>query len=262
MPTLIEQQRQFRAWMLATEPSAEGEILGRRMGAAARLAIYRNTIIGNLTGALRLTFPAIERLVGAPFFAQAAAQLIPTSPPQSADLYEFGEHFPDFLSHYEPAHTLPYLASVARLEWSVGRALHAPDAPYLIAADLAACTDPLVRFLPHPSLSLLRLDHPVAAIRSAVLAHDPEERERLLAAIDLRPTPETLAVHRSPIGLQVTPLSSSAFALARALACGENLTTALQETPPDEAPVLLADFVSRGFFKSLAPHIPDEGANP
>jgi Putative DNA-binding domain len=34
------------------------------VGGAARLNIYRNTFIGNLTTALRLVYPAIHRLVG------------------------------------------------------------------------------------------------------------------------------------------------------------------------------------------------------
>lgn len=270
MPALIEQQRRFRAFLLGAETNLAAEILerdeiagararGRRVGTAARLAIYRNNVIGNLTGALKLTFPAIERLVGGPFFAAAAQGFIPAAPPQSADLYEFGETFPSFLSRYEPAASLPYLAAVARLEWCVCRALHAPDAPFLEARDLAACADPDTGFVPHPSLSLLRLDYPAAAIWSSVLTPDPEERERKLAAIALRPVTETLAVARGPQGLDVRPLSPSAFALARALASGTGLSASLSGIPAAAAPLLLAEFVTRGFFTRLSS---TEGSRP
>jgi len=237
----------------------EREILGRHMGASARLAIYRNNVVLNLTGALRLTFPAINRLVGAAFFDQAAGHFILASPPWSADLYEFGEGFAAFLDRYGPAQGFRYLGDVARLEWAVSRALHAADAAWLDGADLAACADPDIRFLPHPSLSLLQLDHPAAAIWSAVLEEDSKKREQSLRQIDLQAGAETLAIVRGPNGLAVTRLSPSSFTLAHALAGGTGLSSALQNIVPEEAPGILAAFVSHGFFTRFRPHLSNKG---
>ncbi|MGH7122185.1 MAG: DNA-binding domain-containing protein [Acetobacteraceae bacterium] len=70
---------------------------GSKVPAEARLAVYRNNVIGSLTGALRPTYPAVERLVGKEFFAAAAARLIACEPPATRDLYEYDGAFPDFL---------------------------------------------------------------------------------------------------------------------------------------------------------------------
>ena len=61
-------------------------IRGGTPSADARLDIYRNNVTSNLTGTLRLTFPAVERLVGAEFFAATAAHFIRATPPADADL--------------------------------------------------------------------------------------------------------------------------------------------------------------------------------
>ena len=45
--------------------------------------------------------------------------------------------FPEFLARFPPAASLAYIADVARLEWAVNRALHAPDAAPLDVARLA-----------------------------------------------------------------------------------------------------------------------------
>ena len=48
--------------------------IGSDLPPADRVGIYRNTARIGMTEALRLSFPAVERLVGADFFAMAAAR--------------------------------------------------------------------------------------------------------------------------------------------------------------------------------------------
>ena len=158
MASLLDLQRDFRAALLAGDGPPPPEVLGGPVPAAARMGIYRNNVIGNLTGVLRLTYPAILRLVGADFFTAAAARFIAAAPPASADLYEYGAEFPDFLGAFAPAGGLVYLADVARLEWAVNRALHAPSVPALDAETLLGVPEEQqaeVRLIAHPSLSLL-----------------------------------------------------------------------------------------------------------
>ena len=90
-----------------------------------------------LTNALRLSYPAVRRLVGAEFFAGMAAQYIAAHPPRSACLNDYGGAFATFLAGFLPAAGLAYLPGVARLEWAVNRALHAPSAVALNVAALA-----------------------------------------------------------------------------------------------------------------------------
>src|SRR5262249_57293234 len=90
-------------------------------------------------------------------------------------LNRYGGEFPNFLRDLPAAATVAYLADVARLEWAVHCAIHAPDIKPLELAALAA-VKPVdqgrVSFIAHPSVHLLRVDHPVDVIWRPVLAGD------------------------------------------------------------------------------------------
>lgn len=145
-----------------------------------RVAIYRNTFDATVAKALRLTFPAVHRLVGEEFFAGAAAIFARQSPPAAGYLDLYGAAFPDFLAQLPQAAGLPYLPGVARLEWAVSRALHAGDAAFPAAANVSA-------------------DYPADAIWRAVLLGDDDD----LAALDVNAGPVTLKVWRSDDGIEV-----------------------------------------------------------
>src|SRR5260370_42504507 len=73
MPTLLEIQRAVRRSLVAHDDMpAAAYIVADELLPEARLNIYRNTFSATLTTALRLSFPAIHRLVGAEFFESAA----------------------------------------------------------------------------------------------------------------------------------------------------------------------------------------------
>src|SRR5262245_50571648 len=138
VPTLREMQGAIRRGLIDGGNQAVAAILADALLPADRLSIYRNTSRATLTKALRLNFPAVEHLVGEDFFATAADGFITREPPQSAWLDLYGEGFPAFLQDFAPAVTLVYLADTARLEWAVGRALHAPDLEPLEIARLGS----------------------------------------------------------------------------------------------------------------------------
>src|SRR2546427_9502287 len=132
MPALLELQRAFAASMLHEGHDAVcGAVVDDVSAAAERLRIYRNTCRSTLIEALRMTYPAVERLVGRDFFDMAAARYAGTHPPQSGYLNEYGGEFSEFLAAFAPASELPYLADVARFEWGLGVAAHAADMPVL-----------------------------------------------------------------------------------------------------------------------------------
>ncbi len=251
MSSLLELQRAMRSALLAVTDAPPSTVLGGALTAAARGRIYRNNVLGNLTGALRLTFPAVERLVGADFFAAAAARFIPATPPVSADLYEYGAAFPAFLAAFEPAQGIAYLPDVARLEWAVNQALHAPFASVLTAEALLGVSGQQqadLRFVAHPSLSLLALGHPAKAIWEAVLTEDAQARADRLSAIDIAAGGDVLAVLRGADGLALLRLSPTAFDFARALSDGRCLADALDLVPSEYAAPLLSGLIAHGFF--------------
>src|SRR6516165_733107 len=73
MQSLRDVQRAIQLSLLRDEDGhAADHIVGGGLAPAQRLGIYRNTMLGTLANALRLTFPAVHRLVGADFFDGAA----------------------------------------------------------------------------------------------------------------------------------------------------------------------------------------------
>src|SRR3989441_10042972 len=110
MPALLELQRAFAASMLHEEDDAVcGAVVDDGFAAAERLRIYRNTCRSTLIEALRMTYPAVERLVGRDFFDMAAPRYAGTHPPQSGYLNEYGGEVPGFLPALRPASEPSYL---------------------------------------------------------------------------------------------------------------------------------------------------------
>jgi len=248
MPTLLEFQRAVgRSIIAGDDAPAARHILSDGLPPQVRLGIYRNNFIATLTAALRLCHPAVHRLVGAEFFEGAASIFIAAEPPRRADLDAYGEGFPEFLAGFSPAGALPYLAGVARLEWAVNRALHAPDVEPLDLARLgavAAADRDRIVFLPHPSVALVEADHPVDAIWRAVLAQDNDA----MAAIDLDAGPIRLLVERRATGVEVTRLEEPAWRFAAALCASQPLWIAIAAAPEVDAATLLAEHLAAGRF--------------
>jgi hypothetical protein len=250
MPALLELQRSLREQLFGDPTRADargGEALLAGDDGALRLAIYRNTAFATLVNALRLSFPAVQRLVGADFFEGAAHEFIRRNPPSSAYLNDYGADFAGFLAGYPPAAALAYLGDVARLEWAVNRALHASDVPRLDLARLAALGDSAlshVSFRAHPALSLLRLEFPADAIWRAVL----EQNDAAMAAIDLSSGPVHLLIERNPAGVQVRCLSAAAWEFTARLSAGRPLSAVLADGSEGEVDAWLSEHLALGRF--------------
>lgn len=262
MPSLRELQHAMRRGIAErNDADAVAHIVAAGIAPQERLAVYRNTFGLTLLRALRLSYPAVDRLVGAEFFDAAAREFIAAYPPHSSYLDEFGADFAAFLEAFTPAASVPYLADVARLEWAVSRALHAPDAAALELAALGmvdAAEYARVCFAPQPSLGLVHTGYPADALWRAVLDDD----DAALAALDLSSGPAWLIVQRGPAGVEVTRVDEAVWRFTRALCARCPLGAALVEYPGIDAPAVLADLLAHGRFAgfSLAP--PAEPASP
>ena len=132
-----------------------------------RFDVYRNNVLSGLARALASRFPVCERIVGEAFFRMLASHFVRCEPPKSARLLQYGGNFGDFIAAFAPAADLPWLADVARFEHACGLACHAPDAPVLTGADMAAVPQQDwdgLRLRLHPAAQLLRSIHPVVTI--------------------------------------------------------------------------------------------------
>jgi hypothetical protein len=244
MPTLLEVQRAIGAFLAQGDLAAAEFVIADGIAPDARLNIYRNTYVGNLVGALRISYPAVRRLVGEDFFEGAARAFIDTHPPQSAYLNAYGSEFGDFLAQFPPASSLVYLPDVASLEWGVNCALHAKDALTLdpaYVATLPADGDPT--FIAHPSVRLLKTDYPADAIWRATLDEDDDA----LAAIDVDEGPLFIIVSRGANGVAVGRVSADEFRFAEALFSGVALSRALAAVHTDMSDSLAAHFITGRF---------------
>lgn len=248
MPALRELQHAlYRSLMERGGGDGAAHIRTDGLAAADRIAIYRNTFYATLTNALRLSYPAVHRLVGADFFEASAQKFIEAQPPRGAYLDEYGAEFPDFLAQFKAAMSVAYLPAVARLEWAVSCALHAPDATPLEVAALCAVgegNNDRVRFTPHPSLSLVRASYPVDTVWRAVLEQD----DAALGDIDLGDAPVWLLIERLPSGIDVTRLSERAWRFTSALHAGQPLNEAIDLASGVDVSALLAEHLTAGRF--------------
>jgi hypothetical protein len=244
MPTLHDLQHAFGAALLSSDPAAAEFVIADGIAPEARLNIYRNTYAGNLVAALRISYPAVRKLVGDDFFEGTARAFVDAHPPRSAYLNEYGEAFAGFLAQFPPAASVPYLADVARLEWAVNVALYAENAPVLDAAKLATLgehTD--LSFVPHPSVSLVKTAYPANAIWRAVI----EENDAALGVVDLAQGPDFLVVSRGAEGVLVATLSEDEWQFARALFAGVPISRALADAKTDVSPSLAAHLAAGRF---------------
>jgi hypothetical protein len=248
MPTLLELQHAvFRAVVAGESATAASHILEDALAPAERLDVYRNNFFASLTNALRLSFPAVHRLVGEEFFDALAQSFIAAEPPQSAYLNAYGAGFADYIAQFPAASSLPYLADVAGLEWAVNRALHAPDVQPLKAEEFAAIAGVAPEHLvltPHPSIGLLHFDRPIEEIWRAVLAQDDEG----LGSIDLNAGPQYLIVERSAAGVQVSRLDEAEWRFTADLCAGESFAAAADAASDLDISPILAGHLAAGRF--------------
>lgn len=133
------------------------------------LKAYRSN--GHVLGgrALGAAYPVLVRLLGEDSFADLARALWHACPPVAGDLALWGEELPAFMEASAQLQDTPYLADVARLEWSLHRCSTAPDAaPDPASLALLTQHDPAqLRLLLAPGLSVVCSRWPVASIFSA-----------------------------------------------------------------------------------------------
>lgn len=223
MPALRDVQAAFRDGLLAGDPRVLGLIAGGRLPPAARLQIHRNNLQAGLTGALAAHFPVVERLVGAAFFAGAARRFIAAAPPRDPCLSAYGHGFADFLAGFAPAAALPWLADLARLEWSLHEVRQTAAEPALTLAALAALPPPALgtaRLTLQPAIRHLASPHAVDVVWHA---NQPARDGAATLDADAR----WLEIRRDADGdVVIARLDGAAFAFRAALARGGSLAAA------------------------------------
>ncbi|MBA5604205.1 putative DNA-binding domain-containing protein [Duganella sp. FT3S] len=194
----------------------------------ARFAVHRNNIAVSLVDALADTFPVCLALVGQQFFRPMAHAFVRNHPPKSPVLAWYGDAFPDFVSHFLAAASVPYLADVARLEWAWVRAYHAADDDTLDARAPGALLEnpdllPGLRMRFHPSVQVVSSQYAIVSIWGA------HQGWRNLDAVNPY-LPEAALVARPGIEVTCIPISAAQATLFQALQSGAPLGPAIETT--------------------------------
>lgn len=254
MPRLLDLQRAFGAALLADKPGAlSGVLEGDELPLDIRFGVYRNNVIGSLTGVLEDVFPVVRKLVDARFFEYAAQSFLRVSPPRRPCLHEYGGEFPLFLGEFPPCRHLVYLADVARLEWLLHRAAYAAEMPALNAAalsDVPEAHTPELVFRFHPSHGLLQSPWPIDRIWKCN-SSDGEDG----GAIDLDTGGVNLEVMRTEDGVVFRWLDSASFAFRSILQEGATLEAASTAAFEIDAQFDLATAVGAVFQDGLVTEI-------
>ena len=248
-------QSGMAAALLAADPAGqslpEALFTGAHAGAVG-LRVHRNTVLGALSNALRLSFTAVDRLVGEDFFDRMAIDYARARPPRAPQLDEYGAGFAAHISSFPGTEALPYLCELAQFEWQLAEAARSRAAP---AAGPVLQLDDGVRLRFAAPLWLHAARYPVARLRDAILAEDTVT----LAALAAPGTADTApagaggfhyALWRTHEGVNVRSLGECSARFLAAVYAGASAIEALAASGnADSAEVLGREIFPAGFVR-------------
>ncbi|MCK6265523.1 putative DNA-binding domain-containing protein [Vibrio sp. ZSDE26] len=124
--SLAQVQQQFAKALHYQATGEECQIVSDHFSADERIQIYRNNFIISLSEVLEATYPMTLELVGEECFTQLSRQHVLSQPLQSGDVTHYGAAFSDTIEQFPTVlEAAPYLAEVARFEWSLDKAQQA-----------------------------------------------------------------------------------------------------------------------------------------
>ena len=206
------QSRMAKALMAADDAGRElpEALFAGALPGSEGLRVHRNTVLGALSHALRLVYPAIDRLVGEAYFDRMAVEFARAHPPQAPQLGSWGAGFADFIDRFPGTENLPYLRALAQFDLRFDElARRVPDENH---AGVALPLDDDVTLCFATGLLVHTSNYPICALRDAILAADAAT----LAAIELTTGEQHFAMWRAAAGVKLQPLGSAAARYLRA----------------------------------------------
>jgi len=212
-----------------SDPVLAGLFTGNAAVLPERLKIYRNNVMGNLTAALRATYPLVEKLTGAEFTLGLFRAFILKHPPREARLDRYGAELGGFIEDFVAAQGVPALADLARLEWAMNESYYAPDDNPFHPDSLRNVAHEQLADLVLPlrlSVRLLASRWPLLAIRDFCLKENRGEQETL----NLDQSGDSIMVYRPGLSTEVLALGPAEYAFLQMLKSGNPLGNALTTT--------------------------------
>ncbi len=110
----------------------------RTLTPVERVDIYNKMYFHRILEAMQGDFSAVRHVVGDEIFSELVAAYLASTPPTHFSIRYAGKFFAESFAHHALTSAWPWLADLARLQWTLLAAYDALDAPALRAEDLSA----------------------------------------------------------------------------------------------------------------------------
>lgn len=219
MAHLLRQRRSLTKHKALQEAAAVHFTGNERLSPAEQIDIYRKQFWLRHTSALVEDFPGLTGLLGQKAWEPIVEEYLTTSGYDIFALKHLGKNMAGFLEGLDPSMIETtgldrhLLVDMARLEWAYVRAFDVEDDPPLSPGKLAQIPPDAwseARFVLSPSLTLLKLDYPVADLRRTLRSGN-----EAVDAHSVEKAPHNLVVYRRDRSLWDKRISDAAFLLLR-----------------------------------------------
>lgn len=212
---LLALQREFQDYVLSGRNAILERVEpGRLANHERRLSVYYDAYRSRLVEVLGNDFEALAAVLGQDSFGSACLHYVEATTSEFRNVRWYGGELGPFLSRTPPWSEQPWLADIARFEWTLTVAFDSADAPHVTFEDLAALPGDAwgaLAFRLHPSVQLVELRANAPAIRMALDAAQP------LPALEFSPEPVSWLVWRKGLSPHFRSLSTpEAWALRAA----------------------------------------------
>lgn len=175
LPLRELQSRFFRSIAGSLDPAVPQFVRGwEQLEPEERINIYARMYHARLLDALREDFPCVAALLGFERFSALVRSYLAQYPSTHPSLRYIGRSFPEFLNTAtEELESLPFLADLARLEWTRLEMFDAPEVELLQLAQLQTIPPaqwPELRFRLIPACHVLRSPWPIHEIWTTAVA--------------------------------------------------------------------------------------------
>lgn len=256
-PSLAELQRGLAARILGEEAPAVERWIGapeRPEEAARRIGVHTDGYPARVQEALREAFPAIAHILGHDTFA-ALARRFAFGATLAANLNAVGAGLAGLLERDPLGSDLPFLCDLARLEWAVATAFHAPTEPRFDAKGCEAWGPEdwaQLRLRFQPGTALVASAWPIHDLRAA------RDVPRDAIDVDLVDRPQAVLVFRRELDVSTERVPGDEALAFASLAAGEPLgasIAALAEAggEPERVAALFARWSALGLLSAQPP---------
>ncbi|HEX3135692.1 MAG TPA: DNA-binding domain-containing protein [Planctomycetota bacterium] len=232
----------------AAPKQPERILAGAAVPAEVGLSVYRHAYRARLRECVADDFAAVAQVLGERAFTKVSDAFIAAHPPCDATLNAYGRFFAPWLTTTRIPRQAR-LTELARLEWALVEALHAPLAPALSGGELAGVAPQAwgtITLRVAPSLRLLPTRYNTNAQYEAFRTKRPAPPVRRMNG--------SVVVIRQRDGLQRFTLDALETRVLGALATGDTLGAALGRLAAQHTQTIQHAFtrwVAQGYFTAL-----------